>query len=86
MGTAPGRFATADAVAEEAAGLVLDGLSMEFTTQNLDVMRTLTPAALTAAYERFVDDQWTIVVVGDATAYAEQIRALGIGNVSVVAN
>ena len=86
VGTAPGRVATADAVAEEAAGLVLDGLSMEFTTQNLDVMRTLTPAALTAAYERFVDDQWTIVVVGDATAYAEQIRALGIGNVSVVAN
>ena len=33
--TAPGRFATADAVADEAAGLALEGLTTAFTTENL---------------------------------------------------
>lgn len=84
--TAPSRFATADAVADEAAGLVLDGLPLSFTTGNLEAMATLTPEALSAAYNRFVNGQWTIVVVGDASAYADRVRALGRGTVSVVAN
>lgn len=85
-GTAPGRFATADAVAEEAAGLVLDGLPMTFTTDNLEAMGALSVGDLDAAYRRFVDGRWCIVVVGDAAGYAEQIRALGRGAVTVVAN
>ncbi|MBK6886023.1 MAG: insulinase family protein [Tetrasphaera sp.] len=84
--TAPGRFATADAVADEAATLVLDGLPLTFTTANLDAMGRLTPEALAAAYGRFVDGQWTIVIVGDASVYADRIRALGRGPVTVVAN
>ncbi len=84
--TAPSRYATADAVADEAAGLVLDGLPSTFTTSNLDAMATLTPEALTAAYDRFVDGRWTVIVVGDAGAYADRVRALGRGPVSVVAN
>ena len=47
--TAPGRYATADAVAEEAAALVLDGLDLDFTTTNLDRMAALTPEDLTQA-------------------------------------
>ena len=34
--TAPGRFATADAVADEAAALSLEGLTTQFTTENLE--------------------------------------------------
>lgn len=85
-GTAPGRFATADAVAEEAAGLVLDGLPPTFTTDNLETMGRLTAADLDTAYRRFVDGSWCIVLVGDAAAYTDAIRALGRGEVSVVAN
>ncbi|CCI51715.1 M16 family metallopeptidase [Nostocoides jenkinsii] len=84
--TAPARFATADAVADEAAGLSLDGLPPTFTTANLDAMGELTPEALRAAYDRFVDGQWCVVIVGDASAYADSIRALGRGEVSVVPN
>ena len=84
--TASARFATADAVADEAAGLSLDGLPPTFTTANLDAMGELTPEALRAAYDRFVDGQWCVVIVGDAGAYADSIRALGRGEVSVVPN
>lgn len=84
--TAPGRYATADAVAEEAAALVLDGLDLDFTTTNLDRMAALTPEDLTQAYGRFVTGEWTIIVVGDATAYADQLGTLGRGQVTVVAN
>ncbi|GAA1786673.1 MAG: insulinase family protein [Actinobacteria bacterium] len=83
--TAPGRFATADAVAEEAAASILDGLPLDFTTTNLDRMRTLTTADLEAAYARYVTGEWTIVIVGDASAYADAIRALG-QRVDVVPN
>ena len=44
------------------------------------------PADLDAAYARFVTGEWTIVVVGDASAYADQVRALGRGLVTVVPN
>ena len=33
--TAPGRYATADAVADETAALALEGLPLDFTTRNL---------------------------------------------------
>jgi len=49
-------------------------------------MGALSVGDLDAAYRRFVDGRWCIVVVGDAAAYAEQIRALGRGAVTVVAN
>ena len=82
--TAPGRFATADAVADEAATLALEGLTTQFTTDNLLAMQSLTPDQLTAAYSRWVDGAWTVVVVGDASLYADEIRALGRGAVEVV--
>ncbi len=84
--TAPGRYATADAVADEAATMALEGLTTEFTTRNLEQMRELGPQELQEAYRRWVDGKWTIVVVGDASTYADAIRELGVGEVSIVPN
>lgn len=82
--TAPARYATADAVADEAAGFALEGLTTEFTTQLLADLPRLTPDRVGAAYRRFVEESWTITLVGDASAYAEGVRALGRGELTVV--
>ncbi|WP_406829922.1 pitrilysin family protein [Pedococcus sp. KACC 23699] len=84
--TAPGRYATADAVADEAATMALEGLTTEFTTRNLEQMRKLQPSELRDAYRRWVLGEWTVVVVGDAGAYADAIRGLSLGDVTVVPN
>ncbi|WP_270888432.1 M16 family metallopeptidase [Pedococcus sp. 5OH_020] len=82
--TAPGRFATADAVADEAASLALEGLTTEFTTATLEAMRGLDPQALVDAYRQWVTGQWTVVVVGDTGLYAGGLQELGIGPATVV--
>jgi predicted Zn-dependent peptidase len=82
--TAPGRFATADTVADEAAGLSLEGLTTEFTTENLRGLADIDAEALTEAYGRYVTGEWTVVIVGDATQYAEGVRALGRGEVAIL--
>lgn len=92
--TAPGRYATADAVADEALGLAMEGRTTAFTTENLRDMASVDAARANAAYERFLDEAgisadgsgWTIVLVGDAAAFAEQVRALGLGEVTVVSD
>jgi zinc protease len=82
--TAPGRYATADTIAEEAAGLSLEGLTTEFTTANLRALPEIDAATLDAAYSAYVDGQWTVVVVGDASLYAEGVAGLHRGEVSVL--
>jgi zinc protease len=82
--TAPGRYATADAVAEEAAALSLEGLTTEFTTANLHALLEVDAATLAAAYDRYVNGEWTIVIVGDASLYAEGVRGLNRGEVTVL--
>jgi predicted Zn-dependent peptidase len=82
--TAPGRFATADAVADEAALLALDGLTTRFTTDTLAGLEDLDAQALGDAYDRYVTGEWTVVVVGDAQQYADPVRQLGRGEVTVV--
>lgn len=72
--TAPSRYATADAVADEAAARALDGTSTAETTRTLQDMAGLTAERLTEAYRRYVDGQWTVVVVGDAAACEDQVR------------
>ena len=84
--TAPGRFATADAIADEAAGLVYDGLTTEFTTTLNAEIRDIDHERLGTAYRRFVDGRWTIVLVGDAGRFVDGVRALGRGDVTVVPN
>ena len=66
--------------------LALDGLTTQFTTDNLLAMQSLTGDALVEAYRRWVDGQWTVVVVGDASLYADQLKELGRGEVTVVPN
>jgi len=82
--TAPGRYATADTVAEEAVGLSLEGLTTEFTTANLLALADVDASALAAAYDRYVSGEWTVVIVGDASLYAEGVRGLGRGEVTVL--
>jgi zinc protease len=82
--TAPGRYATADSIADEAASMALDDLDTTFTTRTLQEMRDLTPDDLATAYSRFADGAWTIILVGDASAIAEGVSDLGMGDVSVV--
>jgi len=62
--TAPGRYATADTVAEEAVGLSLEGLTTEFTTVNLRALADVDASALAAAYDRYVSGDWTVVLWG----------------------
>ena len=82
--TAPGRYATADTVAEEAAGLSLEGLTTAFTTESLRALADVDAAVLAAAYGRYVTGEWTVIVVGEASPYAEGVRGLGRGEVTVL--
>jgi len=82
--TAPGRYATADTVAEEAAGLSLEGLTTAFTTESLRALADVDAAVLAAAYGRYVTGEWTVIVVGDASPYAAGVRGLGRGEVTVL--
>ncbi|WP_404381327.1 insulinase family protein [Knoellia locipacati] len=84
--TAPGRYATADAVADEASALAIEGLPLDFQTTTLAAMRELDDARLSAAYAHVATGEWVIVVVGDATSLREGIEALGLGPVTVVAS
>lgn len=85
-GTAPGRFATADAIAGEAASLLMDNLPLDFTTTNRAATLALTADDLTRAYADLAPEQWCIVAVGDAAGFADEVRELGLGEVTVVAN
>ncbi|MCH8628256.1 insulinase family protein [Arsenicicoccus piscis] len=81
--TAPSRFATADDLASEAAGLALEGRDTGWSQQLLDDLGRLTTTDLDSAYERVPVGEWTIVVVGDAQVYREGVEALGAGPVEV---
>ncbi len=82
--TAPGRYATADTIAEEAASLSLEGLTTEFTTSNLQALLHVDAATLAAAYDRYVAGEWTVIIVGDASLYADGVRGLNRGEVTVL--
>lgn len=82
--TAPGRYATADTVADEAAGLSLEALTTEFTTANLRALEDVDAEVLTKAYGRYVTGEWTVIIVGDAKLYADGVRSLGRGDVEVL--
>ena len=85
-GTAPGRYATAEAIAGEASTLLMDRLPLTFTTENRDATLALTPSQLSQTYAEVAPDRWCLIVVGDAALFADGIRDLGIGEVTVVAN
>lgn len=83
--TAPGRYATADAVADESATLALEGLPGDFPTRNLRAVNALTLDDLDAAYGRVVTGEWTVVLVGDAAQIVPQLDGRVPGSVSTVA-
>ncbi|NHN56436.1 insulinase family protein [Calidifontibacter sp. DB0510] len=76
--TAPGRFATADAVADEVAMLRMDGLGPQWVTDYLADLQQVTPERASEAWRRYSGQQPCIVLVGDAEAYADAVRALGL--------
>ncbi|GAA4396420.1 pitrilysin family protein [Ornithinibacter aureus] len=82
--TAPGRYATADAVADESATLALEGLPGDFTTRNLRAVNALTLDDLDAAYGRVVTGEWTVVLVGDAAQIVPQLDGRVTGAVTTV--
>lgn len=82
--TAPGRYATADVVADQAAALALEGLSTQFVTDYLNKLRELSAADLIEAWNAWSGQPRTLVLVGDASHHADAIRALEIGEVTVI--
>lgn len=84
--TAPGRYDTADAIADETSGLAGDNLPLTFTSDVIAAMRELTAEDLNEAWGSHVSRDWTVVVVGDAAQYRDEIEALGFGEVTVVPN
>ncbi len=83
--TAPGRYSTADGIADELIRLSLDGLDADFVTANLAIARGVDVSAVAGAWEDVRrGPSWTIVIVGDAASNAEPLRALRLGDLSVV--
>jgi predicted Zn-dependent peptidase len=82
--TAPGRYDTADAVADELVSLVADGLPLDSVTRTLEQLADLTTERVAAAWDEVRRGPgWTVVLVGDP-AHAEGLVDLGLGPVTVV--
>ena len=83
--TAPGRYATADAVADEAAALAVEGLGLTSRPRPFDATRRLTAADLGAAYRLVVEPgAWTVIVVGDAARIPDDRAPHSPGGATVV--
>lgn len=80
--TAPGRYLTADAVADEIVSLVSDGLDPAPTvTRTLTELQDLRVEQVAAAWDEVrTGPGWTVVAVGDP-AHAEGLEDLGLGPV-----
>ena len=85
-GTAPARYATADAVADEAAALALESLPLDFPTTTLAQVRALTDEDLGEAYRAVVGQDLTVILVGDAAQIEPAVRGRTPFDVSVVTN
>ena len=71
--------------------MALDGLTTEFTTDNLRDLATVDAAGPTPLgtlrqrdRARISGSGWTIVIVGDAAEHLADVEALGLGPVTVV--
>lgn len=83
--TAPGRYGTADAVADELISLASDGLPLETVTQTLDQLAGLTAAKVATAWDEIRGGPgWSMVLVGDPEC-ADGVGELGLGPVTVLA-
>lgn len=78
IGTSPLRYATASGVTHGVMGLLAAGLGPEHVDANLRALREVTPASASWATSQLVDPgSGTLVVVGDAGALEDAIRAAG---------
>ncbi|WP_119295351.1 pitrilysin family protein [Streptomyces sp. YIM 130001] len=85
VGVAPLRYETAAAVADTLADQVEQHLPDDFQAQLYRrLAETGTVEATAAAVNAFPVDRLVTVLVGDASQIAEPVKALGIGEVSVV--
>ncbi len=82
--TAPGRYATADAIADESAALALERLPVDFTTTTLRDMADLDLDDLRSAYRRTVTGDWSVVLVGDADEIVPSLDGRVPGPVTTV--
>lgn len=81
--TAPGRYLTADAVADELVSLMSDGLPVDTVTRTLDDLRGLGTERVAAAWDEVrTGPGWTVVAVGDPE-HAPGLGELGLGPVRV---
>ncbi|MET7983864.1 MULTISPECIES: pitrilysin family protein [unclassified Streptomyces] len=86
VGVAPLKFETAAAVASTLADQVEQHLPDDYqATLYRQLAATGTVEATAAAVSAFPTDRLVTVLVGDAAQIAEPVRALGIGEVTVVA-
>jgi zinc protease len=82
--TAPGRYGTADAVADEIVALAGDGLEPSTVTETLASLRTLTTDRVAAAWDEVRSGPpWTLVLVGDPE-HTHGLQDLGFGPVTLV--
>ncbi|MEV7611413.1 pitrilysin family protein [Streptomyces sp. NPDC089799] len=87
VGVAPLKFETAASVAGTLADQVEQQLPDDFQAQlYARLAETGTVEATSAVVSAFPVDRLVTVLVGDASQIAEPVRALGIGEVTVVAN
>lgn len=82
----PGRWATADAVADETAALAVEGLPWDFQQRTLEAMARLGPDDLASAMAGLAPEGWATVIVADAEQVVPGIEALGVGTVEVVSD
>lgn len=82
--TAPGRYATADAVADELSSLVSDGLPTSTVTSTLADVRALDAQRVGRAWDAVREGAgWTTVLAGDP-AMLDGVEELGLGPVTVL--
>jgi predicted Zn-dependent peptidase len=85
VGIAPLRYETAAAVADTLADQIAQQLPDDYQAQVYQRMHdTGTEAATAAVVAGFQPDRLLTVLVGDAAAIEEDVRALGIGEVTVI--
>lgn len=82
--TAPGRYQTADAIADELVSLVSDDLPTDTVSRTVEDLRQLTVDRAGAAWDEVRQGPgWTVVAVGDP-GHAEGLAQLGLGPVRTV--
>ncbi|MBX5460473.1 MAG: insulinase family protein [Steroidobacteraceae bacterium] len=83
--TLPGANETSDGVAGSYAEVLMYGLKDSYWNDYVDVVRSLTPAQISAAAQKLIHpDALTWVIVGDLEKIEEPVRKLGFGEVKVL--